>query len=157
MDYNYYITPEEYERAELNGVSAPTLEFRIRSLAWPKEKAVSTPPVQRRKYKEMSKLAEQNGICYSTFKARVNRYGWDVERAATQPLQDRQAQGKRAKEQNRKYPKEYLDLAKANGISYSTFWSRIIHGWPFDKAATTPLMTRREIGLMTKEKRQRSW
>jgi hypothetical protein len=41
--YEWYITPEEYEEAEKNGISRDTLEHRVRYLAWNKEDAVNKP------------------------------------------------------------------------------------------------------------------
>ena len=40
--YDYYITPEEYEIAERNGVCASTLNRRIRDLGWEKDIAITT-------------------------------------------------------------------------------------------------------------------
>lgn len=79
---------------------------------------------------------------------------WDYERACTQPLQDKSKQAKKAREASRRYPKEILDLIQANGINYDTFRRRVNKsGWDMHKAATTPTMTPREIGLLTKNKR----
>jgi hypothetical protein len=152
--FEFYITPEEYERAAKYGVRPALLEVRIRSLAWKKEKAITTPPQKKKRIaKEWVELAEKNGICYSTLKYRINVLGWEPERAATQPLQDRKKQAKIACEKSRKYPKEIIELAKKNGIPYDTFRNRVRAGWSLIDAATRPVMTRREIGLMTKEKR----
>jgi hypothetical protein len=153
--YDYYITPEEFEQAERNGISRTTFYNRVRQLGWSKEKAMTTPP-QKRKFhsNKWIKIAEKNGICYSTYKYRVNELGWEPERAATQQLQDRRSQAKRAHESARKYPLEIINLLKRNGINYDTFRSRIYAGWSMEKAATVKTMTPREIGLSTKEKRQ---
>lgn len=153
--YDFYITPEEYERAAQYGVSPALLEVRIRSLAWKKERAITTPPRKKKRIaKEWVELARKNGICYSTLKYRINELGWEPERAATQPLQDRKKQAKIACEKSRVYPKWIIELAKKNGISYSTFRYRVRAGWSLIEAATRPLMTPSEIGLMTKEKRK---
>lgn len=59
----------------------------------------------------------------------------------------------RAKKKVRKYPKEILELARSNGISYITFKQRVRQlKWEMIRAATTPIMTRREIGLLAKKK-----
>jgi uncharacterized protein YjcR len=152
--YEYYITPEEYERAAKYGVRPALLEVRIRSLGWKKEKAITTPPHKKKRIaKEWVELAEKNGICYSTLKYRINVLGWDPERAATQPLQDRRKQAKIACDKSRVYPKEIIELMKKNGIPYDTFRYRVRAGWSLEDAATRPIMTRRQIGLMTKDKR----
>lgn len=153
MNHNFYITPEEYERAEQNGIKPALLEVRIRSLAWNKERAVTTPPHKKKKLdKEWIKVASNNGICYSTFKYRVNELGWTQERAATQALQDRKKQAKKASEASRVYPVKYIKKATKNGIPYDTFRHRIYLGWDPEEAATKSVMTGREIGLMNKEK-----
>lgn len=154
--YQFYITPDEYDKASKNGIRPALLEVRIRTLAWEKDKAINTPPLKfKRIPKEWVEIAKDNGICYSTLKYRTNTLGWDIERAATQPLQDRQAQAKLAYEKSRKYPKEYVDLAKLNNISLRTFHNRMESGWSLEDAATKPIMTSREIGLLTKEKREK--
>lgn len=153
--YNFYITPEEYKKAAENGVSSFLLEVRIRTLSWEKSKAINTPPHIKKSLKDWIKIAERHGICYSTLRYRANRLGWDLERAATQPLQDRSIQAKNAYEKLRKYPKEYKDLALKNGISERSFHRRLKSGWTIEDAATKPLMTPTEVGLMTKAKRQK--
>lgn len=152
--YDYYITPEEYDTAKENGISPTLLEQRVRLLAWPKEKAISTPPHKKKPVKDWAEIAEKHGICYSTLRYRMNRLGWDPERAATQPLQDRAAQAKKASEKSRKYPERYARLAEKNGIKERTFHRRMKEGWDPLVAATRPAMTPSEIGLMTKDKRK---
>ncbi len=41
--YDFYITPEEYEVAEKNGIDKRTLEQRIREYGWDKERAITIP------------------------------------------------------------------------------------------------------------------
>ena len=156
--YDYYIAPEEYEIAAKNGISPARLEVRIRSLGWSKQRAMTEPPQKKKPRipREIIELAERHGIKYNTLRYRVHHLGWDMRRAATQPLQDRRAQAKRAVEACRKYPVELIELAKKNGISDDTFRRRVRESkWDMMRAATTPVMTPREIGLMTKEKRSR--
>ena len=86
-----YITPEEYAEAEKNGVCKNTLERRIRTYGWDKERAITTK-VQKRDsigIKEWIKKAESNGICKNTFLKRLYFQKWDKERAATQPIDKR--------------------------------------------------------------------
>lgn len=35
--------------------------------------------------------------------------------------------------------RDYIPLAKANGIKPSTFWARIRRGWTLERAVTQPL------------------
>lgn len=156
MTHHFYITPEEYKIAESNGISASLLEQRVRSLAWDKMRATSEPPQKKKPRipKEIIERAKQNGIGYQTLRDRVHYRGWDHERACTQPLQNRSEQAKKAYEASRRYPKEILELVKANGIHYDTFRHRVNQsGWDMYIAATTPTMTSSEIGLLTKHKR----
>lgn len=157
--YNFYISPEDYDAAAANGINAAAVEVRIRSLGWKKDRALTTPKQVKKGLKgEWMEIAIRNGICYSTFRYRVNRLGWEPERAATHPLQDRSAQAKTARESGRKYPTEILAKAADNGIPYDVFRRRVSQsGWSMEKAASTPVMTRSEIGMMTKEKRERSF
>lgn len=157
--YDFYITPEEFTIAAQNGINEVTFYNRIRQLGWNKEKAMTTPPRKRSFHStRWVKLAEKNGICISTYKYRINQLGWDPERAATQPLQDRTVQAKAAHKASRKYPIELVELAKQNGIPYDVFRKRIAYsGWDMMRAATTPVMTSREIGLMTKDKNIREF
>lgn len=81
-----YITPDDYKRAEQNGVSAKLLNARIRTQKWDKERAINTPT---RKYNtlpdEIKQLATENGISYKLLMNRISK-GWDPKRAATQPI-----------------------------------------------------------------------
>ncbi|MBT2696374.1 hypothetical protein J7E79_02845 [Bacillus sp. ISL-40] len=151
--YDFYITPDEYEIAKENGVSRQLLDLRIRTLAWEKEKAIQTPPHEKKSLKEWVEIAERNGICYSTLRYRINRLGWEPERAANQPLQDRAAIAKYASDRSRKYPTKYKRMAEQNGIPERTFYRRMKEGWDPQIAATRAPMTSSEIGLLTKEKR----
>lgn len=153
---DFYITPEEYEQAAKNGISAQRLEVRIRSFAWSKEKAVHTPPQKKKPRipKEFMDLAEKNGIPYNTLRDRVHNRGWSYEKAATTPREDKKKKADFAREHCRKYPPEILELIKRNNINYNTFRQRLRSGWSMEEAATKPTMTSREIGLMMKDKRQ---
>ena len=44
--YDFYITPEEYDIAESNGICRDTLEYRIRKarFLWEREVALTKPP-----------------------------------------------------------------------------------------------------------------
>lgn len=136
--YDYYITDEEYALAVSNGISKSTLEYRIRSLGWSKQKALTTPIQKHKKYPLWAlELAQVNGIPYKTFKYRIFS-GWDFETAATRKIGESQSR-------KRKYPIEIIELAEKNGISYSTFTKRVNRfKWDVIKAATTPIMSKEE-------------
>lgn len=86
---------------------------------------------------EQYKIGIENGIKKPTIYRRVYHYGWDIEKAITTPAITRE-------HRSRKYPKEYTDLALANGMSIITFYSRLKKGWSYKEAATIPLKGKKE-------------
>lgn len=150
MGFEFYITPEEYEIAEKNGISNKYLEQRIRRLGWHKEQAINTPIYNRKSKGHWGKVAVSNGIKYNTFVKRVNYYGWSLEKAATEPLV-------KPTGVKRKYPKELLELAQNNGISYLTFLKRVSKGTSPYEAASTPLISRSEAGKRGKASKLRKY
>ena len=95
MNYNLYITPEQYDTAAKNGINKKALETRYRICNWDIEKAITYP--LRTKDEEnirWSKIAEENGIEKSIFYGRVNTYKWDRERAATTPVKRKKRRDK---------------------------------------------------------------
>ncbi|MCC3939760.1 MULTISPECIES: hypothetical protein [Bacillus cereus group] len=95
--YDYYITPEEYEIAEKNGVCASTLRSRIYDLCWSKERAIDTPPIKNHLWREVKDVALSNGIAMKTFEKRI-KLGWDFERAINTPILSRSQVAIMAKE-----------------------------------------------------------
>ncbi|MHC1683450.1 MAG: hypothetical protein AB6733_10920 [Clostridiaceae bacterium] len=153
--YDFYITPEEYERAAKNGISKMTLESRIRLLAWDKERAVSEPVPHRNNVKEWIQLAKDNGISKRTFEKRVYEKKWSYQEAATIPIMDEETRIKEMHNKRRRYPKYILELAESNNIPYDTFRHRVNRSkMTLEEAATKPVMSSREIGLMNKDKRK---
>ena len=136
IDYDSYITEEEYKIAEANGIDKRTLEERIRKQFWDKERAISQPKRKRGKYTKWYKIAESNGISRGTFIARVNESGWSCERAATEPIKTVKEKAIIMAESRRKYPAEVYATLKANGINRNTFIARIRRGWTVERAMT---------------------
>jgi len=153
--YDWYITPEEYETAAANGISAGTLEARIRKCGWPKERAITEPPRKLSKIpREIAELAQRNDIPYQTLYWRIYA-GWAPERAATEPVADRAERIRRAHDARRKIPADIIELANQNGVKYTTLWKRInTLGWDPMTAATTPIMSKSESGRRAKAKRE---
>lgn len=154
MSYEFYITPEDYEIAMVNGISADTLEARIRRYGWDKQRAIADPPRQKLNKNlpvEAIERAAQNGINRRTLSSRVHLLGWDIEKACTEPLFDYSEHQANVNRSRAKYPKEMYELAKVNGISERTFRRRVKNGMEMLEAATKPLATRQEIALMGKE------
>jgi len=107
-----------------------------------KKDAITIPPMKMKPFNEKYvKLAESNGISRDTFRLRVRHYGMSEYEAATKPLQDRKKQANIMQKKRKKYPDELLELAKKNGIKYTTFIARINRlRWDPLKAATTKRM-----------------
>ena len=84
-----YITPEDFEEAEANGINREALGQRVRQYGWSIERA-KTEPIREKLFYHGNWLsvALKNGIKSETFYARINR-GWDDERAATEPVAKR--------------------------------------------------------------------
>lgn len=138
--YDYYITPEEYEIAEMNGISRRCVEKRIRSRGWDKYRAITQRPKSCIDRSEIRKVAIAHGITYERLMNRISK-GWNEHRAATTPVWDSalfRDHMCRVKEMNRKYPKELIDLAESNGISARMFRHRASRGWEYLRAATLP-------------------
>lgn len=152
--YDYYITDEDYRRAEQNGIRKETLASRILTLGWDKETAITKPPRKIKDYGGYTKIAKENGISNQAFLDRLKR-GWSKEKAATTPIMDENQCIKAMADKISKYPKEIIELAEKNGICYRTFISRVHKGMSYKEAATKPVMTRKEIGLMAKSKNQK--
>lgn len=64
--YDFYISPNDYQIAEKNGIPTHLVNNRIRDYGWDKQRAI-TQPVQKTDLKEWAKIAKQNGIAYNTF------------------------------------------------------------------------------------------
>lgn len=147
--YRFYITPEEYEIAEANGIDREIVNIRVRLWAWRVEDAISIPKRPQQDRKKWAKIAKENGIGYRTFMNRIHGLGWDEERAATTPILDRyEVIREIADKKGRKVPREYLELAKKNGIPDRLVFTRVRRGWDFEKAATTPPLSRQECGRL---------
>lgn len=83
MNTNYvYITPEEYEKAEENGIDKNTLYKRLIEYGWDKQRALSQPKRVRPNLSKWKAIAVKNGISEGTFYSRVCTMKWDLEKAA---------------------------------------------------------------------------
>lgn len=139
--YDWYITPEEYKKASKNGISKENLEQRIRKYGWNKKDALNTPVKKRdvipKKFKDMAK---KNNIPIGTFYSRVYVLKWSMEKAATEPIMDIETKSENFVKRLRKYPIEWIEKAKENGITPYNFRRRVReYNWSYEKAATTPV------------------
>jgi hypothetical protein len=126
-----YLTPQHYKTAEQNGITPRALEQRVRVLGWSINEA-TTKPLKGHLWRKWGHLCKENGIPRYIFSKRIHDYEWEAEKAATEPVR------KDRSERNRKYPKEYQDLAEQNGIHYQTYKYRLAKGWSYKDAATLP-------------------
>ncbi|QCT03762.1 hypothetical protein E6C60_3051 [Paenibacillus algicola] len=152
MSHYFYITPDEYNQAQKNGVDPENLNRRVRLLGWKKDKAINTPLRKITDHKYWADVAEKNGITYYTFTSRINVYGWSEERAATEPLQDFGSMREAGTDAIRKIPRIVLMLAEQNKLKYHTVRMRIKKGWGLYEAATVPVATHSEAGKIGKQK-----
>ncbi|OOZ76571.1 hypothetical protein BHL35_25440 [Bacillus cereus] len=145
MGNDYYITPEDFKRAEGNGISNDTLRQRVYSYGWPKEKAITKPVSKGTGWKEYKGIAEEHGICYRTFADRRKR-GMDPYEAATKPVMKNSDSIKlaRASKTDTVFTDEQIQRAKQNGISREVLWDRVKRRrqkWDIEVAINTPVLT----------------
>ena len=157
MNYEFYVTPDEYSIAEQSGISPVNVDRRIRLLGWKKAIAITKPYRPRKNLSEWAKIAEKNGISYRTMQRRIER-GWTEEEAATKPLIDKVTQIVQIQQNNRIYPLQYVERAKENGVRYPTFTERMRQGWTLEEASETKTLGRgsgrgRQASPWGKEKR----
>lgn len=148
MPYNYYITPEDYETAAINGVSYGLLNWRIRQANWEKKRAIETAPRKMKDRKRWVDIAAQNNISRPIFTNRIHK-GWPSERAATQPVmtkEERVIWMRHNCPARCKYSKEIIEQAAGNGVSRSIFHKRVSLGWSLERAASEPLVSNEEKG-----------
>ena len=150
---DYYITPEQWERAYKNGLTYLLVMTRVYRYGWKPEKAVTEP--KRKKIGatiEQKKEANALGIKRSTIYKRI-KAGWTVEEAHTTPTQTKkQALEAAHRKIKRIFTDEQLATAKRNGIHRNTADSRIKRqGWSMEDAITTPVIPPKERGRRGKK------
>ena len=150
MEYNFYITPAQYEIGLANGIPRSILSQRVRSSGWNIEKAYSKPIEHYTKDNvdiETLKILSVNGISKETFIKRIFNLGWDRERALNIPPFSKKQAMKKAQESLRKISLSDYARAAEIGVRESTVRSRINNSkWSLEKALTTPLMTKSQSG-----------
>lgn len=126
------VTKAMAEKAMQNGIKPSTLRGRIED-GWSLEEATTKPAKKYRRASEdndyrLARIrATKNGVKYSTFKSRI-RSGWTLNQASIPTL-----------EPGEKREIGWINVARDNGISHNTYYSRIHrYGWSHERAATTP-------------------
>ena len=135
----YYLTEEDYARAEANGISREMAYNRYyRCKGYDLERALTEAPgtykrvtTNMQHWEEWKYIAEKNGIAKTTFYNRLNsksKKKWTPELAATVPT----GAGK-----NKTIDPKIYTLAEKNGIKKSTLRNRIFNQhWNPVRAAT---------------------
>lgn len=137
----HYITQEDYETAEQNGITAELAETRVWIRGWDVDKAITTPKKVQRCFKKTwsrwKGTAERHGVDRILFTNRVRSLGWNEEDAAT--IEKNQSRRKSM------WTEEEKAIAKRNGVDGNSMALPRIRmkslGWSKEKAISTPKMT----------------
>ena len=140
---NIFITTEQYETAEKNGISKAHVWQRVNVGGWGIERAITQPIKKKNKEKTAwAKKAQQYGVSKDLFYARA-KSGWDFEKAATTPPMPRKEACRIASQKKRTVLSlEEEQTAIENGIPIGTVRMRIKqYGWSKERAITEPVNT----------------
>ncbi|UGO49288.1 transcription regulator [Bacillus phage vB_BanH_Emiliahah] len=152
MDNESYLTPEDFDIAEENGIPRHVAHRRFYEQGHSRKRAV-TQPVQKRPnpWAEWKDVALKNGICKGTFKSRIYK-GSTPEQAATEPIKTTEELAvlmeKGRIKKRRRISKELHERARKNGISATTLQYRLLyskHPWSEEDAVTIPPMSPEEV------------
>lgn len=135
---DFYLTEEDIQIAESNGISERLARYRLEQMAWEKERAI-TQPVRtwNGEWAKWQDVAKEHGVKQSTFYARLNIQKWTPEQAATTPPAK---PGDKIMRKKRKIPEEVIAKAELNGINKNTLYSRILqYNFDYERAATEPV------------------
>jgi uncharacterized protein YjcR len=125
-----YLTPNDYEIAEQNGISKHNVEQRFYTYGWSKDRAITYPLKIRKDI--WNQYKDQSVVSVSTFRRRL-KDGMSPELAASTPRGKRDRSGA-------KLTLAVIQRAEQNGISYNTLKARVyINKWSVEKAVTFPV------------------
>jgi hypothetical protein len=111
-----------------NGLSMPTVYYRVNKMKWSVEEAITTPARKSKIKSEHLAIAASNGISYQTVYSRLKN-GWDIKHAIHFPV-----------DSHRVVTDEEYKIAEKNGISRATVYSRIYeYEWEVKDAITLPV------------------
>lgn len=103
-----YVTPEQYDVANKNGISNNNVYSRLyQNKGWTIEKAI-TVPLKKNKWLD---IAINNGITRETYRSR-KRLGWTDEEAASEPL------ARKWSEEDLEYLCKYYETDGASSLSH---------------------------------------
>lgn len=84
-----YLTPDDFVKAEKNGINKETLRSRVNKYGWDIDRAINEPArLQVNDINKWIPLALENGISERALRGRFER-GWAPYVAATKPLMKR--------------------------------------------------------------------
>lgn len=141
---DFYLSPEDYQRAAVNGIHEKLLEYRFYTTNWDKERAITQPVRTGKISSELFAKAETHGITPDQLRWRLDNTELTEHEAATiskQELFDR-----RINSQSTYVSPAIKKLGEENGIKYQTVYMRIKKGMNPVKAATMkPLAPRDRV------------
>ncbi|PEB52475.1 hypothetical protein COO03_11880 [Bacillus sp. AFS098217] len=145
---DFYLTPEDFERAASNGISEGTLKQRVYGYRWKKERAITEPVRETNEtgWKEYKEIAAAHGISARTYRKRREK-GMTPSEAATTPLmsiQESQKLALQVRKENRPFTEEEIKTAESNGVNYHALLARKSRHWDIETAINTPLLTLEE-------------
>ena len=120
-----YLTPEDYEIAESNGIGYQLAYQRFHEMGWTAERAITQPVNRKGKLKKLVEEAHSNGIM-------ISRSGMQ---ARMREMSDYDAVNTPSRESS----SEYVAIAEENGISRQAYYSRRKRGWDKELASTWPI------------------
>jgi len=149
MSTEGYLTPEDFDIAEKNGIHRVLAHNRFYHNGFSKERAITQRVKnQGTEWSKWKEVAESNGICFETFNTRLE-CNYEPERAATEkPMTKIELAENMRKKKKRKVSDELIQRAKENGISYNTLFYRLVkskHKWSEEDAVTIPPLSRAEV------------
>lgn len=130
----YYLTEDDYLKAEKNGISRKNLYNRHYILGWSVEKSITEPmKVHKVRWKHFEEKCQKVGLSRAGFFHRIER-GMDPELASSIPPTPK---GGHFQNRPGKLTKIDYEVAAANGIKRGTVMARVYsYGWSVEEAVS---------------------
>lgn len=119
---------------------------RRNELGWDEEKALTTPPIRRKRegerkdhlgntYKTLNELCVAYNISVSLYCVRHRTLGWSLEKTLTTPVETRYSHkpGTATDHLGNTY-RSVASMCKHYGVSYDNYRNRIRNGWTVEEA-----------------------
>ena len=145
----YYITDDDYLKAEMNGIKKDTVRRRVVHYGWDVDRAI-TEKAKPQKNTGWSEWKDKSVVCYSTYLCRINN-GMTPEQAATTEFIDHIERY----EKEYGFTKEHFKRAAKIGVDYRTVVQRYLKlKWDVERCVSTPKMSRSEAASYSTKKRR---